>query len=522
MSTHKYVLAILAAGTIACAASAQTTFSPRFDALNQYPSTQLQVDLNGDGIPDFLSFSSGSGLKELLSAGGGAYTLHTLSSESSYVPLASGDFNHDGKNDVLFYDYTGGSRLFVIGYGNGAGGFSSFEAAPNLPGVVTGELSTIVAETGDFNHDGRPDVAMAYQDNSNSSARVIRVVLFLNNGSGFTNAGTIYQYNMPQGSQGGVTYDNSPEFDLRIGDYDADGHGDLALRYLITPPDNPVQPSESLVVLYGNGAGKFTPVTVFANRQSDMVINSADLNDDGATDLVGASIDHTVRVFYGHTNRTFTQTVLSSSSSNGALNYAPQIADFDGNGLKDIAFAADDTAANSNDSGIRVLYQTARGVFSMGAYTKTDNFNINSVGEYPFTDVFVGDYNHNMKPDVSLFLSDVSANHSDSLGLMLNTGSHTVGTCAPPALGIHVCSPGSTASSTSVAFNLSATSFYRLRKMEIWVDGVKKSETYHVFGTQGYDQVKLTLPAGKHTVGLYAVAFDESMALHTSFALTVP
>jgi hypothetical protein len=60
-----------------------------------------------------------------------------------------------------------------------------------------------------------------------------------------------------------------------------------------------------------------------------------------------------------------------------------------------------------------------------------------------------------------------------------------------------------------VAFNVSATSFYRLRKLEIWVDAVKKRETYHVFGTQGYDH-----SAGKHTVGIYAVAMDESMKLH--------
>jgi hypothetical protein len=133
----------------------------------------------------------------------------------------------------------------------------------------------------------------------------------------------------------------------------------------------------------------------------------------------------------------------------------------------------------------------------------------------------IGDYNRDMKPDVGLLLTDNSNNHPNSLAMVLNTGTKSFGTCSPPSLGIHVCSPGTTASGTSVAFNVSATSFYRLRKLEIWVDGVKKRETYHVFGTQGYDHATLSLSAGKHTVGIYAVAMDESLKLHTSFAVTV-
>jgi hypothetical protein len=61
-----------------------------------------------------------------------------------------------------------------------------------------------------------------------------------------------------------------------------------------------------------------------------------------------------------------------------------------------------------------------------------------------------------------------------------------------------------------------------LRDMEIWVDGVKRNQSYHVFGTQGYDRVTLSLPAGKHKIGIFAVDMDESTKLHTSFTTTVP
>ncbi|WP_109488418.1 FG-GAP repeat domain-containing protein [Occallatibacter savannae] len=160
---------------------------------------------------------------------------------------------------------------------------------------MTGETATIVAETGDFNGDGRPDLAMAYQQNLNFQPVSINVVLYLNNGNGFTNAGTVWKFAMLAGSQGGVNYHSTPEFDLLVGDYDADGHADLALRYLIA--NDPTTADANLVILYGNGAGKFTPTTVFANRESFLQFDSADLNDDGRTDLVGVDLDHSIHIF---------------------------------------------------------------------------------------------------------------------------------------------------------------------------------------------------------------------------------
>jgi hypothetical protein len=291
---------------------------------------------------------------------------------------------------------------------------------------------------------------------------------------------------------------------------------------LITKPDNSTTADSNLFILYGSGTGKFTPVNVYRDRGSDLSFNAADLNDDGATDLAGVDADHTIHLFYGHKNRVMTETVLPASLSQGAaLDFTPPVlADFDGNRLKDILFGAFDPASNSESTGVRALYQTKPGVWVLGPYTRIDDFNIGT-GELPFTSMFVGDYNKDKKPDVGVFVTDVAATHPQSMALLLNSGSGVYGACTPPAIGIHVCSPSANPSSTSVNFNLSATSLYPLRKMEIWVDGVKKSETYHVFGTQAYVRVTLSIPAGKHTVGLYAVAMDESMKLHDSFTVTV-
>jgi FG-GAP-like repeat len=523
MHISSVLLAASAAAVFTCAASSQTTFSTKFTALGQYPVSQIQADMNGDGIPDFLAESGCCATTELLSTGPGAYVLHKLSSpESSYIPLATGDFNRDGKNDVFFYDVAGGSKLFWTGYGDGKGGFTSFQQAPNLPGIFTGRRTEIVGQTGDLNGDGRPDLALLYlATDANYNAVAINVHIFLNNGNGFTDEGAVYSYPMPSGSAGGFLYHSRGYLDLLLGDYDADGHADLAVRYLFTPPSG--GPSSNLYILYGNGAGKFTPVNVYANRESFMTFNTADVNDDGFSDLASVADDQSVHIFYGHANRTMTETVLPASlNQTTALDTTrPVIADFDGNGLKDILFTAQEPASNTESTGVRGLYQTKPGVWVLGPYTKVDDFNVLR-GEVTFTGLFASDYNKDGKPDVSVFVTDTAQTHPDSMALLTNTGSRVYSTCSLPAIGIHVCSPGSTTSSTSVSFNLSATSLYNLRKMEVWVDGVKKSETYHVVATQGFDRVTLAIPAGKHTIGIYAVAMDESMKLHTSFTTTVP
>ena len=89
-----------------------------------------------------------------------------------------------------------------------------------------------------------------------------------------------------------------------------------------------------------------------------------------------------------------------------------------------------------------------------------------------------------------------------------------VGNCALPVIGINVCSPG-TSSVSPVKFSFSATSFYPIRKMEVWVDGAKKSETYHVVANQGFSDVSLALAKGKHTVSFFSGGFDGSVVKKT-------
>jgi hypothetical protein len=507
-------LAVLAS---AASLSAQTTFSPKYNAFNGTPGATIQVDLNNDGIPDFITGGQ-TITDELLSAGGGSYQQEGLPFEAPYVPVTSGDYNNDGNADVFFYDPVGGNQLFYVGYGDGRGDFT-LKPTPNLPGFTTGELGYVTGVSTDVNGDGKADFLLGCFTHTNTSSPIytVHVRLFLNNGNGFTDKGDVYSFNLPAGANPGVPYYADPPLNLLLGDYDSDGHADFALRLL----DNfNSTPSGILSVFYGNGAGAFTQKTVYSNRADLPEFTSADINDDGRTDLIDTDNDGSVHIFRSNSGRTFTETTISALQLQDSVvtGYPPIVADFDGNGLKDIGYAAISPTPNSNQLGLRVDYQSASQTWKLGSFYAADTFTSYN-GGFPFSAINVGGYNHDAKPD-AMFVTTDEAAHQYNAEVLLNTGTHAVGTCLPPVIGIHVCSPGSS-SASPVKFSFSATSFYPIRKMEVWVDGVKKSETYHTIGNQAFADVSLAIPAGTHRVSFFSGGYDGSV-VKKSVTLTVP
>src|SRR5579864_7831542 len=74
--------------------------------------------------------------------------------------LAKGDFNHDGKLDILFgATSTSNQRELVVFPGNGTGGFG----APIVT-AITGANSPQIGVAGDVNGDGIPDVIVTGTD----------------------------------------------------------------------------------------------------------------------------------------------------------------------------------------------------------------------------------------------------------------------------------------------------------------------------------------------------------------------
>jgi len=215
--------------------------------------------------------------------------------------------------------------------------------------------------------------------------------------------------------------------------------------------------------------------------------------------------------------------VSASVASPGGLYLDPMLVDVTGDGLKDIVYAADcpssytcpDVPSGVTPTGITTLVQTPSHTFKSAGFTQVQD---------EFAGTFIGDYNHDGKLDVALFSGQEETQNyqlNDHLYLVKNTRNISALCPAPASPGFHVCSPASGASVASpVKFNFSASPFYPIRKMEVWIDGTKRSETYNSVGYQAFANPSLTLSAGTHRVTLFSGAYDGSVR-RTSYYITV-
>lgn len=229
----------------------------------------------------------------------------------------------------------------------------------------TNTTQAIVA--GDFNGDGKPDVAIA---NGNNTVSVL-----LGKGDGTFTAGS------------NPATSNSPAA-IVAADFNGDGKLDLAT----------VNSDNSITVLLGNGDGTFTAAAPQQSVSGDFLA-VADVNGDGIPDLIVAGSPP------GQTVQPFTITTLlgkgdgtfSTSSQNftelGSSVYIA-LADFNGDGKQDIAVAGSSLSNNENSFNgvVAFLLGNGDGTFTAGSFTA-------QVSGIP-TSIAVADFNLDGKPDV--------------------------------------------------------------------------------------------------------------------------
>src|SRR5262249_40237819 len=137
---------------------------PATFTLAQRPSAFETGDLNGDGKTDlvFIGCSESGGFYVMLSSGAGGFAspvrydlgAGAISPKSALV----GDFNGDGKPDVVVTNSNTGNLSILIGDGGGGFGPATILALAEAP---------VLMAAGDFNDDGAADLAVTRNESGN-------------------------------------------------------------------------------------------------------------------------------------------------------------------------------------------------------------------------------------------------------------------------------------------------------------------------------------------------------------------
>jgi FG-GAP-like repeat/Abnormal spindle-like microcephaly-assoc'd, ASPM-SPD-2-Hydin/FG-GAP repeat len=262
-------------------------------------STFFVADVNNDGKLDVVFGGS-----ILLGNGDGSFQA-PIPVSGSVVGLCVGDFNGDGKPDLVVGHFFNGDTLSILP-GNGDGTFGS----PIFSTVLPTE-SAIALAAGDFNGDGKLDLIVSEPGGQNTGP----LAVYLGNGDGTLQAPLV----SPEANAGGLA--------IAIADLNGDGNLDV-LTWSFLPPN----PGDVAIVL-GNGDGTLPNLANDAPLANLAVI--ADLNGDGNLDLFGGGVQPGIGVVLGNGNASF-QTKFFTAANAGVPLAVAGSGDFNGDGKMDL------------------------------------------------------------------------------------------------------------------------------------------------------------------------------------------
>ncbi|MDD5214961.1 MAG: FG-GAP-like repeat-containing protein [Methylococcales bacterium] len=346
--------------------TAQTTF-----ATGSQPSAVSVGDFNNDGKTDLAVTNfdiSNNTVSVLLRNAANTGFDPKVDYATGYNPIAisTGDFNNDGKLDLAVAN-SGDTNVSVLLRNSTNTGFDT------KVDYATG-YSPYSISAGDFNNDGKTDFAV---DNRNSSV----VSVFLRNTAN-TGFDTRIDYAV------GTT-----PLSVKSGDFNNDGRLDLVVA---NNSDNTVS-----VLLRNTSNTGFDTKVDYATGTNPNSICVGDFNNDGKTDLaVTNRSSNTISVLLRNDANTGFDTKIDYAT--GLSPKSISTGDFNNDGKLDLA------VANFDSNTISVLLRNAD---NTGFDTKVDY----ATGIQP-SSVSVGDFNNNGKNDL------VTTNQSDNtISVLLNT-----------------------------------------------------------------------------------------------------
>ena len=448
--------------------------NPVFAGIPNYPAgysvQSIAVgDVNGDGIPDVVvanycqssSNCANGGVSVLIRNGDGTYQAPVSYSSGGLnaFSVALGDFNGDGKLDIAVANYYAdtsqtSSNVSVL-LNNGDGTFQ----APASSAVAG--ISIPVVAVGDFNGDGKLDLVVSTQCQSNSNCSNGGVNVLLGNGNGTLSpaqsypSGGLYAYSVAVtdfngdgkpdlavvnecatsgcGNGGvGVLLNNGDgtfqvpstlvtggqsSFAGIVGDFNGDGKADIAVTNECDTNGN--CNSSSVSVFLGNGDGTFSAsVNTQTATNSSRFLEAGDLNGDGKLDLVTASsMNGTLQFLFGNGDGTFQVSTQPPSSGNTNV---VAVADVNADGKLDILAAVSCLTNNCFSDELEIVLGNGDGTFQVPPSYLSGGSNVWSVA--------TADFNSDGKPDLAVTNGCPGNNNCGigSIGVLLGNGDGTL------------------------------------------------------------------------------------------------
>ncbi len=344
-------------------------------------------DFNGDGLLDLVvavwgSSGAGNTISVLLNAGDGTFGVPTTyAAGGGPVSVSVADFNGDGLLDFAVANSIDGTIAVLLNIGGGQYGAPTIYDSDVASGLSF-ESYPIELAVGDFNGDGRPDIAVVNKNLGTLSVR-------LNQGGGAFPTEVDYI----TGSGG-----NSTPFDVEVGDFNRDGKPDLAVA---NEADGTAQ------VFLNDGDGGFTGQTPSPVGSGPRALAVGDFNRDGWPDVAASNFGNpgagdTVSVLLNQTEAPGLESFTMATYNEGVAPYSVAVADFDGDGQLDIA------VVNDGDDDVGLLVNQGGGSFAPQATF--------AVGSYP-RQVAAGDFNGDGRPDLV-----VTNSAADTISVLFNQG----------------------------------------------------------------------------------------------------
>jgi|GEM_PF-3571086 len=327
-------------------ADAATCGTVNFDLPREWPAFvgSVLADFNQDGLMDVATMGTANGGNHALTLLLASRTMELVAAQPiaevfESAALFPGDFDGDGRPDLIITSIAGVKRQLFLFRGDGRGGLTK---------TFNTEVSNAQLFVGDFDGDGRGDLLDA-----------VNGVIFHGRSDGTMSSTTVAP--MDIGLRTGL-----------VADFDGDGKSDL------------VYPSPSKGIVIVTAASGMTSRIVVAGFFSVTGLEVADVNGDGRPDVLFTDNSAGLNVALNH-GGTFNGWI----HSNSWVNDRSALADVDGDSFADLLL----TVAGEG------LYLHGNGD---GTFTPTQRFATNTYGVYGGGVIGVADFDGNGTPDLAV------------------------------------------------------------------------------------------------------------------------